>query len=112
MRLSEALSPATWLTVPFAGGAVLNVKYRPSSATVAEMQKMTAGSQDEQVEQIIKTIQELVEDWDLTKDDGETKVGLDRDSLIHVPANIFRAIIMAVAKHQQSGEAESSSADG
>lgn len=112
MRLSEALSPATWISVPFSGGHSLNVKYRPSSATIAEMQSMVGESPEDQMTRVIHQIQELVEDWDLTQDDNETKVPLDEESLRHVPVNIFREIIKAVAKHQNSGEAESSLADG
>jgi hypothetical protein len=112
MRLSEALSPATWINIPFAGGHSLNVKYRPSSATIAEMQSMLGGTPEDQMTRVVKQIQELVEDWDLTQDDNETKVSLDEESLRHVPINIFRGIITAVAKHQNSGEAESSSVDG
>lgn len=109
MRLSEALSPATWIEVPFAGGGVLKVKYQPSRATLAEMQSLTAGgSESEQVERIVERFLEMVVDWDLTEDDGETKVALEHDRLMNLPANIFRTVLVAVMNHQNAGEAASS----
>ncbi len=112
MKLSEALSPTTWIPVHFAAGAVLNVEYRPASATIEEMEKLRADTEEEQTKRVIANIQSIVVDWDLTHDDGETKVGLDEQSLRRIPTNVFMEIIRAVGRHQSSGEAESSSRAG
>jgi uncharacterized protein YqgV (UPF0045/DUF77 family) len=112
MRLSEALSPSTWLEVPFAGGGVLKVKYRPSHATIAELQSMMNGTEEEQVTRVIQQIIDIVEDWDLTEEDNETKVAIEFERLRHIPTNIFREVLVAVRKHQSAGEVESSSDAG
>lgn len=112
MRLSEALSPSVWVPVHFAKGAVLNVKYRPARVTLAEIEAMRNGSEKDQTSSILRQIMDIVEDWDLTQDDGETKVGIDEESLKHIPTNIFREIITSVVRHQNQGEAESSSDAG
>jgi len=112
MRLSEALSPATWIEVAFAGGGILRVKYRPSHATIAELQSMMNGTEEEQVSAVIKQIIDVVEDWDLYQDDNETKIPLEFEALRHIPTNIFREILVGVRKHQSVGEAASSSDAG
>lgn len=112
MRLSEALSASKWIVVPFAGGATLRVKYRPSNTTIADLQSMLVGTEEEQVVSVINQIKSVVEDWDLTEDDGETKVSLDFERLRHIPINIFREVLGAIKNDQSAGEAESSSADG
>jgi hypothetical protein len=112
MRLSQALSPAVWIPVHFAAGAVLNVKYRPSSVTLEEIERMRETGKDADINSVVTQIQQIVEDWDLTQDDGETKVGLDEESLRKIPTNIFREIITAAARHQNQGEAGSSSDAG
>lgn len=109
MRLSEALSPSAWIEVNFAGGSVLKVKYRPSHATIAELQSVMNGTQEEQIEAVIKQILDVVEDWDLFQEDNETKVPLQHEPLRHIPTNIFREILVAIRKHQSAGEVENSS---
>jgi uncharacterized protein YqgV (UPF0045/DUF77 family) len=88
------------------------VKYRPSHATIAELQAMMNGTEEEQVTRIINQVIEIVEDWDLMEDDNETKVPLEFERLRHVRTNIFREILLAVRNHQSAGEAESSSDAG
>ena len=107
MRLSEALSPTVWVPVKFAGGSTLRVKYRPSQATMAELQSMTeeGGDPGQQVSRIVHQFLELIEDWE---EDGETKVDLTVERLMNIPANIFRTVLTTVMKHQSAGEAESS----
>lgn len=107
MRLGQALSPTVWLPVTFAGGAVLNIEYKPSSASIEEMERLRAQGDDDsaQVNRVIQFIQEIVVDWDLTEDDGETKVPLTVEALRKVPTNIFTEIVKAVRKHQSAGEA-------
>ena len=46
MRISEAISPSTPLAVPFAGGAVLNIEYRPTRVTLAQMEDMLTEAEE------------------------------------------------------------------
>lgn len=112
MKLSEALSPSVWIAVHFSGGAVLNVKYRPLRLTLEEIERLREAEQADQTEAMLSQILNIVEDWDLTEDDGETKVPLTREALVKIPTNIFTAIVTAAARHQNAGEAAGSSAVG
>jgi hypothetical protein len=112
MRLSEALSPSVWIEVPFAEGAVLRVKYRPSKATLADMQELSSKTGTDQVGSIVNTFLEMIEEWDMFEDDNETVVPLEYDRLMNIPASIFRRVLEVVTERQSSGEAASSSRDG
>ena len=46
MLISEAMSPSVPVAVPFEGGAVLNIEYRPSSVTLAQMEEMVAQAEE------------------------------------------------------------------
>ena len=46
MLISEAVSTSVPLAVPFAGGAVLNIEYRPSSVSLAQMEEMVAQAEE------------------------------------------------------------------
>lgn len=46
MLISEAVSPSVPVAVPFEGGAVLNIEYRPSSVTLAQMEEMVAQAEE------------------------------------------------------------------
>lgn len=108
MRLSDALAESRWIDIPFAGDNILRVKYRPSRATIADMQASLNGPLEQQMAQIIHQILDITEDWDLTQDDGETKVPLEFEALRHIPSNIFRTILIGIKEDQSSGEARSS----
>ena len=77
---------------------------------MAELQSMTEEGDNpgQQVSRIVHQFLELIEDWDLTEEDGETKVDLTVERLMNIPANIFRTVLTTVMKHQSAGEAESS----
>lgn len=130
MRISDAISPSTPLAIAFAGDAVLNIEYRNSSITLAEMEKMlvdaeeaidSANAQEEakasgdraaltrlkgRVEQakknLVGQILEVVTTWDLTQDDNETVIPLTDEALKNVPTNVFTAIIRAIRRDQQA----------
>lgn len=130
MRISDAISPSTPLAIPFAGDAVLNIEYRNSSVTLAQMEKMLADAEEavestneqeankgtsdkDQIAQmrqrvekakknLIGQITDMVTLWDLTEDDGETVIPLTEDRLKDVPTNVFTAIIKAVRRDQQA----------
>lgn len=89
------------LAVHFPTGGVLNIVYAPSSYTVAELEELQAAERD--VSRVVKSIQDLVLEWDLTDDDG-TPIPLDSESLRNVPTNIFMHIIKAVNEDQDAGE--------
>jgi hypothetical protein len=46
MRISEAISPSTPLAVPFADGVVLNIEYRPTRVTLAQMEDMLSEAEE------------------------------------------------------------------
>jgi leucyl aminopeptidase (aminopeptidase T) len=130
MRISDAISPSTRLAIPFAGDAVLNIEYRNSSVTLAQMEKMLADAEEameatkeeeeskdsgdraqiarmrERVasarKNLIGQIVGTVVSWDLTQDDNETVIPLTEEALVHVPTNVFTAIIKAVRRDQQA----------
>lgn len=125
MRISEALSEAVDIVVPFANNVNLNVTYRPMSYTVAQLDKLAAetvkreGETDDEFkerrkaanERIIDMVQNVLVAWDLT---DESDVAIDfRDREVmreKVPTNVFTGILHAIRRHQSSGEAEKPSA--
>lgn len=125
MRISEALSEAVDIVVPFANGVKLNVTYRPMSYTIAELDKLAAEAvrrQDETDEEfkerkkaanerIIDMVQNVLVAWDLT-DEKEVAVDFtNRETMREqVPINVFTGILHAIRKNQSSGEAERPSA--
>jgi len=46
MLISEAVSPSVPVAVPFEGGAVLNIEYRPASVTLAQMELMVSQAEE------------------------------------------------------------------
>lgn len=129
MRISEAISESTPLAVPFAGGAVLNIEYRPASTTLAQMEDMITLAQEAETDEVdespktpdataqikrrldgiksrlIDTVKEMVVSWDLTEDDGVTIIPLTDEALRNVPMNIFVEITREVRRHQSAGDA-------
>jgi hypothetical protein len=129
MRISEAISESTPLAVSFAGGAVLNIEYRPAATTLAQMEDMInlveeaeADTTDESSKtpdaaaimkariegiktRLIDTVKEMVVSWDLTEEDGETVISLTDDGLRNVPMNVFVEITKSVQRHQSAGAA-------
>jgi hypothetical protein len=131
MRISEAISESTPIAVPFAAGAVLNIEYRPSSVTLAQMEDMVfqaekaaeeqaqeASAQDNSDTAQLRRLRErlaatkqtladniltIVTKWDLEEEDGTT-VPLTIEGLANVPNNVFREIIRAVRQHQSAGD--------
>lgn len=70
MRISEALGGIKDLAVEFAGGGVLNIRYRPSSYTVADLSNIDDEARKDPY-RIITMIRDMVVDWDLEDNDGE-----------------------------------------
>lgn len=127
MRISEAVSESTPLAVPFAGGHVLNIEYRPASTTIAEMENMIETAREANLAEndesdktsddiaqmksrienikarLVDTIKGTVVTWDLTEDDGETLVPITDEGLRNIPMNIFVEITNAIRRHQSAG---------
>jgi hypothetical protein len=125
MRISEALSEAVDVGVPFANGVILNVTYRPMSYTIAELDKLAAeavreeGESDEafkerrkkSTERVIDMLQNILVAWDLTDNDEVVIDFMNREEMrTKVPLNVYTGILNAVRKAQSSGEAERPSA--
>lgn len=104
MRISEALGERLPLAVQFpSSGSVLNVVYTPAAYTVAELEELQKAERD--TSRIIKSVQDVVLEWDLTDDDGQP-VPLTTEALRHVPTSIFMQIIRAVNEDQSVGESK------
>jgi hypothetical protein len=122
MKISEAVSPAAPVAVQFARG-VLNVEYRPSSMTFAEMEEMLAAAEeakkavedsgdeaaalrprlDSLHRRFIENAVETIVTWDLT-DEEENVIPLTEEALRNVPMNIFTEIQKAIRAHQSAGD--------
>lgn len=106
MRLSQAVSPAEQITVPFVG-AELHVKYRPMSYTPAELDKMqaeAAQTKGKVGDRLVDSMIRMIESWDLT-DEDEVPIPIERDALREVPSNVYMAIMKVINQEQQAGEA-------
>lgn len=127
MLITEAISPSTPLAIPFANGAVLNIEYRPSSVTLAQMEQMVAQAEEvansqkeekaavdksdsarlsrlrERLEtakkQLADNILDVVTAWDLMDTEKQT-IPLTMEGLTIVPSNVFTEIIKAIRAHQ------------
>lgn len=129
MLISEAVSPSVPLAVPFAGDVVLNIEYRPSSVSLAQMEEMVAQAEEaanaqreetasrkgqitdaerlkrlrERLEnakkQLADNILGVVTSWDLL-DNDRNPVPLTLEGLTIVPTNVFTEIIKAIRAHQ------------
>ncbi len=93
MRISEATIEQKPLAVTF-GSATLNLVYRPLSYTVKEMEDAT---KDRDPKNIVRTMQRLLVEWDLTDDDNNP-IPLSDEALVEIPSHIFTGIMQAVAK--------------
>lgn len=130
MRISDAISPSAPIAVQFATG-VLNIEYRPSSVTLAQMENMVDAAEkaaNDQIEEksaessgdvaqlaklrlrlaatkqsLTDNILSIVVSWDLT-DDEENVIPLTMEGLSVVPTNVFREIIRAVRNEQEAGD--------
>ena len=99
VRISEALGQPADLAVHFDGGGVLNVTYRPTNYTVAQIEEIQASSQKDP-KRIIEAVMRTVIKWDLIDDDG-VPVPLEFEVLRQkVPTPIFRRIFDAVNEDQ------------
>lgn len=106
MRLSEAVSPARTIPVPFVN-ATLQVEYRPMSYTPEELDAMQAKALEAKdakagVDSMIDSMLNLLVGWDLT-DDEDNPIPVTREGLRKVPLNVYTAITQAVAKDQAAG---------
>lgn len=70
MRIKEALSDIKDLVVEFPGGGRLNIKYRPSSYTVADLSDIDEEAKKDPY-RIITMIRDMVIWWDLEDNSGE-----------------------------------------
>lgn len=116
MRLSDAVSPARPITVPFVGD-VLNVEYRPMSYTPEQLDKMQADAAKAKdpkaaVAGMVDQMLKLLVSWDLTQDDGSTPIPITAEGLRGVPLNVYTEVMRAVARDQTSGEVDAPSAAG
>lgn len=125
MRVSEALSEAVDIIVPFANDVKLNVTYRPMSYTIAELDKLAAEAvkREEETEEefkerrkkanerIIDMLQNVLVAWDLT-DNNDVVLDFSSREVMResVPLNVMTGILHAIRKNQSSGEAERPSA--
>lgn len=70
MRVSEALADEKPLDVHFPSGAVLHIRYKPSSYTIADI-----ASLDEEARQdptrVLRAVRDMVTWWDLEDNSGE-----------------------------------------
>jgi hypothetical protein len=120
MRISDALSEAVDIVVPFANGAKLNVTYRPVSYTIEQLDKLAEetvrreGETDEEfkerrrkaTERIIDMVQNVLVAWDLT-DNNEVVIDFNsrEEMRTQVPLNVMTGILAEIRKTQSSGEA-------
>jgi len=113
MRISDALSPARELTVPFQS-AELHVTYRPISYTMEQLDEIqakteeTGGSAEERrarLDRVLDIMTRLVVSWDLTDDEDVVINPENRDAMRKIPMNVFTEILAAVRKDQSAGEA-------
>lgn len=115
MRISDAVSPARPIVVPFVG-ATLNVEYRPMSYTPEQLDKMQAEAAKAKdpkaaVAGMVDQMVQLIVSWDLT-DNADQPIPVTTEALRGVPLNVFTEVMRAVGRDQTSGEAGSSSAAG
>lgn len=108
MRLSQAVSPAEPITVKFVG-AELHIMYRPMTYTPAQIDQMQAeaaekGAGSKGTDSLINSMINMIESWDLT-DEDDAPILLERGPMRQVPTNVYMAIMSAINKEQQAGEA-------
>lgn len=103
MRISKGLGRPSPLDVYFDDDdpeAILKITYRPSSFTVAELDEIRSTA-EKNPKRLIESILNIVIEWDLTDDDGETPVPLTLDGIYGVvPSSILTGIIKAVNEDQ------------
>lgn len=106
MRIDEALAESKPLAVKF-GSSVLNIMYRQSNYTIAQMEEMEGRKSEPGY--LVTMIQDLVEAWDLNRvekifaDDGVTVVGerevpVDVSSREDVRLYVTRPVIVGILK--------------
>lgn len=131
MRLSDAVSPAEEIVVPFANDEKLTVMYRPTSYTPNELDKMQAeaaekGKSKRGMKSLVASMRAMIVSWDLTEDDGSPisleapapllsngeeqrdgngDVTTEPDPMMDVPINVYTEIMKAANRAQQVGEA-------
>lgn len=113
MRISDALAKARPIVVEFEGES-LNVTYRPSSYTVAELESLVeedgTGQKRANPQRIVEMMQQMLVKWDLTEDDGVPVDFTNTERMRHIPTPIFMGILTAIKADQSAGEASSPSA--
>lgn len=112
MRLSAAVANARPIQVPFADGEILNVVYRPSNATPADLDALAEQAENAEAEQAkgkinrevirrnVESMADLLVSWDLTEDDEVTPIPITVEGLSKVPMHVFNSIMKAVQKDQ------------
>jgi hypothetical protein len=112
MRISGALAKARPLTVEFEGDT-LNITYRPSSYSVAELEKLVdddAAGKKPQPVRIIEMMQQMIVTWDLLEENGEPIDVQNTERMKELPTSIFTTIMQTVKVDQSAGEAPRPSA--
>jgi hypothetical protein len=107
MRISEALAEDKPLDVKF-GTAVLHIRYRPPSYTLAQIEEAQADKGNP--ERLLSMLQSLITEWDLDDNAGE-RVPIDDAEAIrqNVPLSIYNKIVTAIKDDNAPGEASAPS---
>lgn len=102
VRISKGLGKATELDVFFDDDdpdAVLSIKYRPTSFTVAELDDIRSNA-EKHPKRIIESVLNVVLEWNLETDDGET-IPLEIEAIYGVvPTSILSRILRAINEDQ------------
>lgn len=86
MRLSQAVSPAEKIIVPFANDAKLEVMYRPASYTPNELDRMQEearekGKTKRGMKSLVTSMRNMIVSWDLT-DDNDVPISLEAPAVL------------------------------
>lgn len=107
MLISEALGQSKSLAIHFDTGSVLNVVYRPTSFTIAEVQELESSTRKDPM-RLVRHVLDVVESWDLQMlGEHETRMAVPLEPepvRLNVPTKILARILRAVNEDQSAGE--------